>query len=216
MMGGNLNLTEKGAWIFRITHIDNVQWILAHGLHCKNSSVCDPNYVDIGNPDLIALREERTVESGAGGTLSDYIPFYFTPHSPMLLNIKTGFHGLKQQPMQDIVVLVTSLHRLQKSGIRFLITDRHAYLKACNFSDDLADLSMIDWKILRERDFKRSNSDPGKMERYQAEALVHEHCPVSALDSIICYGEPQATKVRRLCDRAGVTVKVGARPDLYF
>ena len=33
------NLTAEKALIFRITHINNVPWILRHGLHCKNSDV---------------------------------------------------------------------------------------------------------------------------------------------------------------------------------
>jgi len=30
-----LDLTAEKARIFRITHIDNVDWVLANGLHCK-------------------------------------------------------------------------------------------------------------------------------------------------------------------------------------
>ena len=70
-------------------HVANVEWILKNGLHCANSGSTDPNYVPIGNSDLIAKRNERDVPIPPGGTLSDYIPFYFTSASPMLLNIKT-------------------------------------------------------------------------------------------------------------------------------
>jgi hypothetical protein len=54
-------LTPERALIFRITHIDNVPWILDHGLHCRNSSELDRSYRDIGNPDLIAKRAARRV-----------------------------------------------------------------------------------------------------------------------------------------------------------
>jgi hypothetical protein len=83
-------LKPENGLIFRITHIANVPWILEHGLHCRNSPERDPNYVEIGNPELIQKRTQRPVPIPPGGVLSDYIPFYFTPHSPMLLNIKTG------------------------------------------------------------------------------------------------------------------------------
>lgn len=31
--------------------------------------------------------------------------------------------------------------------------------------------------------------DPAKFERYQAEALVHQYCPIEALLGMICYNE---------------------------
>ena len=43
-----------------------------------------------------------------GGTLSDYVPFYFTPFSPMAYNIHTGL-GVNRINWRDIVVLVASL-----------------------------------------------------------------------------------------------------------
>jgi hypothetical protein len=69
------SLTPEKALVFRITHIKNVAWILANGLHCRNSGVLDPDYEEIGNPDLTAMRAHRAVPMPPGGTLSDYIPF---------------------------------------------------------------------------------------------------------------------------------------------
>ena len=87
-------ICAENAYIFRITHINNVPWLLANGVHCRNSIDRDPNFHEIGNPDLIDKRAHRVVLVGPGGTLSDYVPFYFTHYSPMLYNIKTGYHGL--------------------------------------------------------------------------------------------------------------------------
>ena len=46
-------LNPEKALIFRITHIANVPWLLDHGLHCRNSAEFDPDFRNIGNPDLI-------------------------------------------------------------------------------------------------------------------------------------------------------------------
>jgi len=103
-----------------------------------------------------------------------------------------------------------------EQGLPFVFTDRHAYLATAIFSNDLRDLSRIDWTILQNRDFKRAPDDPGKFERYQAEALIHRHLPVSALAGIACHGtEPQAILRRRL-EEAGVSLNVVLRPDWYF
>jgi hypothetical protein len=171
-------ISIENAYIFRITHIENVPWLLANGIHCRNSPNRDPNFRNIGNPDLISKRARRVVPVGPGGTLSDYVPFYFTPSSPMLYNIKTGYNGMRQTPMAQIVILVSSLHKVAADGLPFVFTDRHAYLQAAEFKSDLNDLSVIDWQILANRDFRRDTNDPGKIERYQAEALVHACVPV--------------------------------------
>src|SRR6266536_807819 len=180
------SLSPERALIFRITHVDNVAWILDNGIHCRNSENCDPNYHEIGNPDLIDKRSHRIVPIEPGGTLSDYVPFYFTPYSPMLLNIKTGYGGMKQTPMSEIAILVSSLHSVAKLGKRFVFTDRHAYLATAEYYQDIADLKKIDWKILQTRDFKKDPDKPEKFERYQAEALIHRGLGVNALAGIAC------------------------------
>jgi ssDNA thymidine ADP-ribosyltransferase, DarT len=100
------DLNPGKALIFRITHVDNVPWILDNGLHCRSSAILDPNFINIGNLELIDKRQHRFVEIPPGGTLSDYIPFYFTPFSPMMLNIKTGWGGITKRLNQEIVILV--------------------------------------------------------------------------------------------------------------
>src|SRR3954466_10875814 len=101
------NLTPDKALIFRIVHRDNLPWILDNGLHCRNSDTFNPNYVNIGNVELIDRRNGHTVPCPPGGTLSDYVPFYFTPFSPMLLNITTGWGGITKRRNEEIVVLVS-------------------------------------------------------------------------------------------------------------
>jgi ssDNA thymidine ADP-ribosyltransferase, DarT len=118
-------LSPEKALIFRIVHRDSVPWILDNGLHRKNSRVLDPNFVEIGNKDLISKRGKHPIVRPPGGTLSDYIPFYFTPFSPMLYNMKTGCGGIRQRNNDEIVITVSSLRTLQAENISFLFTDRY-------------------------------------------------------------------------------------------
>ena len=210
------DLNPDKALIFRITHRDNLAWVLANGLHCAKSGVHDPSFVAIGNRDLINRRATRTLPAPYDGTLGDYIPFYFTPFSPMLYNIKTGWGGIQSRANPEIVILVSSLHKLQADGVRFVFSDRHAYLRTAQFYDDLAWLDQIDWDSLQKRDFKKDPNNPAKFERYEAEALVRTHVPVSALLGVTCYDPETQVRVTQAAEEAGVILKTVVRPGWYF
>jgi hypothetical protein len=210
------NLNTEKALIFRITHVKNVPWILKSGLHCSNSNRSDPNYVQIGNAELISRRRTRDVPVYPHGTLSDYIPFYFTPYSPMLYNIKTGYNGVTKRPMEEIAILVSSLHEVHKQGIAFVFSDRHAYLQAAEFYNSLARLDQIDWPRLQAHDFRRDPDDPGKVERYQAEALIYQYLPLAAVLGIICYRDDERREIEEECGKVGVIKQVLYKPDWYL
>ena len=209
------DLRQDKAFIFRIVHRDNLAWILEHGVHARSSPLVNPAYVDIGNPDLIGKRNGRPIPVDPRGTLSDYVPFYFTPRSPMLMNIKTG-RGVRQRQNDEILFLVSSIYRIREKGLGFLFTDRHAYLETAVFYSDLDRLDVIDWDILQRSDFKRDYDDLGKFERYQAEALVFEHMPVDALLGVACVNDDVAVAVREQIAAAGIELKVAATPGWYF
>lgn len=217
MLPFSQTLTPQKALIFRITHRNNVPWVLANGLHCQSSGKYDPDFVGIGNPELISLRPNREVDIPPGGTLADYVPFYFTPYSPMLLNISTGWAGIRQRKNEEIVVLVSSLAALRNHGVRYLYTDRHAYLQTASFFDDAAQLgTVVDFDRLQRRDFRRDPEQPDKVERYQAEALAHRFVPVEALLGIGCYTAPIKTELESICSACRVDVKIVHRSEWYF
>jgi ssDNA thymidine ADP-ribosyltransferase DarT-like protein len=210
------NLNAKKALIFRIVHRANVAWLLDHGVHCGSSQTRDPKYVAIGNAELIAKRTSRSIDVSPHGTLDDYVPFYFTPYSPMLLNIKTGYNGITRRANEEIVILVSSLHRLKELKVPFVFSDRHAFLKTARFSSALDELDRIDWKILQQRDFKRDLNDLQKMDRYQAEALVHKRMPVEALLGVACYDQATGAQLEATIKRRHIDLRVLVQPSWYF
>ncbi|WP_416138820.1 DUF4433 domain-containing protein [Halomonas sp. HK25] len=210
------SLNSRKALIFRITHRDNLPWMLAHGLYCRSAAEQDPGFVTIGNRDLIGRRATRDVPILPGGMLSDYIPFYFTPASPMLLNIVTG-RGVHIQRKEDILVLVCSMPRLQEIGSAFVFTDRHAYLPMARFSSRLEELEeFVPWPLLQAQDFSRDREDPEKTERYQAEALIHHHLPASALLGIGTYTDEMRATVEVQVAAHQLPLKVVTRPNWFF
>ncbi len=210
------NLNPEKALIFRIVHCDNLAWILDHGLHARNGAKADPNYLNIGNPDLIEKRSRRVVPEPPGGTLSDYIPFYFTPFSIMMFNIKTGYGGVKHVPNDQIVILVSSLRRVAELGIPFVFTNQHAYPAAAEYFRDLSQLDRIDWSLLQSRDFQHNPDDPGKKERYQAEALIWKYVPLDALLAICCYNEARRSRIQAEIDQRKLTMQTRVQSPWYF
>lgn len=208
-------LNPEKALIWRIVHRDNLPWILQNGLHSGNSAIKSPDWVSIGNAELIDSRSSHPVPMAPYGRLNDYVPFYFTPFSVMMRNIHTGW-GVRQWPNQDILILVSSLHHIRSLGLPFLFTDMHAYNRLASFYSNLNDLDKIDWASLQRRDFKRDLDDPLKFERYQAEALVHLQCPVQGLLGIICYTSDLKDTIEQEVAHKGLTLKVHARPKWYF
>jgi len=209
-------LNPDKALIWRILHRDNLPWVLDHGLHCGHSEQRSAQWISIGQPELISKRGRRPVPCPPYGVLNDYVPFYFTPFSVMLYNILTGQGGVSRRSPEDIVILVSSLHRVDALGLPFVFTDMHAYYPWATFHTDLARLDGIDWPLLQRRDFRRDPDDPARFERYQAEALVHRHLPLDALLGIVCSTDAQADPIRQTIAQRGLTLPVHARPNWYF
>jgi hypothetical protein len=210
------NLNPSKALIWRITHRQNLPWILKNGLHAGHQGKRAPEWVVIGNEELISRRTHRDVPLAPGGVLNDYVPFYFTPFSPMMYNIHTGRGGVKAVANTDIVILVSSLHKVAELGLPFVFTDRHAYPVTAHYFNDLDYLSAIDWPLLQQRNFQRDPDDPEKIERYQAEALIHRYVPIQALLGAICYTPQVQLELQQQAVELGGELDIHCRPSWYF
>lgn len=118
--------------------------------------------------------------------------------------------------MEEIVILVASLPELTAKGHPWIFSDRHALMDYAEFHNDLGSLSCLDWVGLKARDFSRDPERPGKLERYQAEALIHKHLPLAGLSGVVCHGAKQEEKLKLILEAGGVRLPVAAKPDWYF
>ena len=210
-----MTLNPEKALIFRIVHRDNLPWTLDHGLHASRGKIFDPNYRNIGNVDLIGRRTHRQVKVGPGGTLNDYVPFYFTPFSIMMYNIHTGYN-VQRVPNDEILILVSSLVRIAELGISFVFTDQHAYPAMANYYTELQDLDKIPWDQLNSKDFKHDPDDPAKKERYQAEALIWKHVPLDALLGICSCNANVDRFVKTELAQRNLNVQSSVQGNWYF
>lgn len=211
-------LSPERALTFRITHMNNLEWLLRNGLQCENSDVKNPTHITIGLPDLIERRRTSNIPIPPGGSFADYVPFYFTPRSPMLLKILTG-RGVRQRDKTEIVFLVTSLRKPGILDRGFVFTDRHAtaaYHDGEGFYNALSELGNIDWDLLKSGHFNPTDADPGRSDRYQAEAMFHGHLSQADLLGIACYNPESEAAVRETLGRLNINLRIEVRPEWYF
>ncbi len=134
----------------------------------------------------------------------------------MLYNIFTGRGDVIKRLNSEIVIIVSSLHRLREMSLRFVFMTGHAMLHESKPCEDLADLDKIDWDLLRSCDFRRDSEDPGKLGCYQAEALVHSEVPVEAFLGIACHAPLARDGIRATVNSRGLDLSVKAVPGWYF
>ena len=209
-------LNQEKGYIFRIVHRENLPLVLAGGLVAKNAAGANTAYVNIGDLDLIDRRGKRAVPVRPGGVLNDYVPFYFTPFSPMAYNIKTGWSGIIRRNNEDILIFVSTVYHAIECGLKTIFTDRHAYLAAARFYRDPNRLDQIDWELLRSKNFKKDAQNPERVERYQAEALIHECAPLTGLRGIAVYNERVRADIQKDVDKSGTPLLVRTIPSWYF
>jgi hypothetical protein len=186
--------------IYHITHVTNLPAMLEQGgLWCdRESAQRGLANVGIAHAHIKERRSKRVVPVGPGGTLADYVPFYFAPRSPMLYAIYRNQVATYQGGQADIVHLVSNAESVQANGRAFVFSDGHADMAISSFFTDLADLKHLDWKMMKETYWNDTPPDGDRKRRRQAEFLAHEFFPWSLVSEIGVIDEAMAGKVNLL------------------
>jgi hypothetical protein len=201
--------------LYRIVHVQNVEYILQHGIYTRGNENHDPNYVNIGDTQLILDRNEHPVKLNGYGNLGDYVPFYFGPYSPMLYKIKTGF-GIKHYPQSEIVYFITNAQSIAAFGLQFTFTNGHAKTKISKFYNNLNDLDEVDWDMVGAKFWKPEPDDEDRTRRKQAEFLIHTHVPISLIDKIVVYNQEKFNFVQDLLIKNGLNIPLEINTNLYY
>lgn len=165
--------------LYHITHYENLKTIIKEGgLWCEaKRAERDIGCINIAYITLKDRRSRRSVSCGPGGTLSDYVPFYFAPRSPMLYVINKGQVEGYQGGEEPVVHLVTTIEKVQQASLPFVFTDGHAVMTISSFFEDLDDLRYIDWEVMKSKYWNDTPQYPDRSRRRQAEFLVHQFVP---------------------------------------
>ncbi len=208
----------KPTYIFRMVHFDNLEYILIHGMQSRSNST-NENYVEIGNQTLIKQRNDYSVGiDPPGGNLGDFVPFYFAGHTPMLLNIKTGYSSVPKRPQTDIVFICCDVEIVVSQCPEWCFTDGHAKNRITSFYNDLEDLSQIDWTAVKAQYWKDDEEDMDRHRKKQSEFLVKNHVPVNCIKSIFVRDENRKAEVEKLIEHLELTIPVAVDKSnkLYY
>lgn len=207
-------MTEQSKrYLYRMTHIDNISHIVEHGITHSFSPNSNSNYVSIGDTSLISTRNIQSLSNGR--LLSDYIPFYFGPRSPMLYVIQKGFNFVPSLAADKIIYCITSVETVLEHQLQFVFTDGHAVDRFSSLYTEesitelekIVDLNAVYakyWTDDKDLDLKR---------RKEAEFLILGDIPKSAILGFVVATEETRNKLLQM----GVnTEDVVVKPNYYF
>ena len=199
-------------YAFRITHIDNVPHIMQYGLTTHASHQRNSNYVSIGDIQVIDIRKGYHFK---GISLSECIPFYFGPRSPMLYVIQHGYNGVPKQSPEKIIYCVLRLDDIIESDLECFFTNGHALSALTDYfeKDSLKDIDkIINYDDVYAR-YWNSDLDLDLKRRKEAELLIKSDIPVKYIRGYVVYND----KAKAFLLRHGIAEEmIKVSPNYYF
>ena len=181
--------------IYHITHVSNLPGVIASGRLICDRAAQDLKLVNIGHNNIKERRLRRPVPVGPGGTVGDYVPFYFAPLSPMLYAIFKNQVAGYTAGQQPVIYLCSSTEAVQAADCRWVFTEGHAVMDFTDFFDDFKDLGRIDWPLMRAKFWFDRDTYPDRSRRRQAEFLVFQFFPWNLVTNVVVYDAANAKVV---------------------
>ncbi|MCC5876811.1 MAG: DUF4433 domain-containing protein [Candidatus Sumerlaeia bacterium] len=206
--------------IYRFFHIENLPIILARGgFHAPAITPRDGlAYRPIHNIDIQQTRRVRRIPCGPGGVIHDYVPFYFGPRSPMLLQLHTDRVPGYTEKQGPLVYAVTTVEAVTSASLGFVFSDGHGIAAFTKWFDDLSDLARVDWEAVSSTWWRDTPEDMDRQRRKQAEFLVHRFLPWDQVERIGVVDAVWRAQVEDVLGAhpAAMQRPVEVRPEWYY
>lgn len=206
--------------ILRLMHQDNLHICLQRGgIYAPNHTPADGlTYKAIHNMEIQSRRQRTAIPCGPGGTIHDYVSFYFGFLSPMLLKLKTGQVSGYAEGQEPLIYLVATAQDVQQNGTPFVFSDGHGLASFTQWYNDLHDLDKVDWTAVNQRYWADTLDDMDRQRRKQAEFLVYQFCDWSLIREIVVMNAGIKTKIEKTLQRYRQEVwrPVRIRRDWYY
>jgi hypothetical protein len=180
---------------------------------CRDS---DLTVQEIAYSDLKEKRAVTSVEVPPGGTLADYVPFYFGTRSPMLYAYKGGRVTGQRENQDNLVYFAGLAEDVAAAGLRFAFTDGHPIREPKAFYNDLADLEAVDFPLMKQMMWNDTNDDPDRKRRRQAEFLVHQKVELGLFRLIGTRNAQMKKEVAQLLEENNIGLPCSVKPNWYY
>jgi len=204
--------------IFHLTCVANLGSIVGSGGLLSDAEVQRRALAParIGYADLKERRLRTPVPVGPGGSVGDYVPFFFGPRPPMLYALWRGLVSGTDSRQSDVVHLVSTVEAVVESGFAFAFTNGHAVMAMSDFFDDLSHLDKVDWPLMTAKMWNDTDADPDRKRRRQAEFLVHRSMPWTLIHSIGVMTPTAAEQVAAAIGGSAHQPVVDVRSNWYY
>lgn len=206
-------------YIYRIIHIDNLEYILRSGfITNKFHPNRDSSYIGIGESDLIGKREDQAIITSDLGNeyfpSRDFLPFYFYIQSVMLYRIQKGYNVTKRPP-EDIIYIVFKLDEII-DGIEYIFTDGHGYASMSNWFEDIDSLKFLDTEDIKRIRWENTEEDPDRKRRKQAEFWIKQPLSIDLIKGIATFNDTCNERVTQLVEQYQRKIEVKTKPNFYY
>lgn len=190
--------------LYYITHIENVDSILAHGI-LSHQTVEDKGlkYTAIYDREIVSNRKKKTTPDGK--SLWQYSNVYFQPRNPMLYRV------VLEREAKDIAVIALYPQVLQSSGS--YITDGNAANDITHFYNYQEGIKIISnmWDTIKGEWW---NSLDGSKRKIMAECLIPNVISPDLIHSIYVSNHTNAERVKALISHREIPVI--PEPTMFF
>ncbi len=209
---------EHKLWLYHITSWRNLPQILSEGgLWCpRELENRNLRPINSAHDHIQARRAKKKVTVSHFGTLHDYVPWGFAPHSPMLCAIARNRLENQQVEQSEMVHLVSSLAFVEGLGLSWAFTDGHAAVAFSEFFDSKMNLESVDWALMKEEFWNNTPDDGDRTRRRQAEFLIHSFAPWGLMQGIGVMNSQTVEKVQEILAQAAVQIRVEVKQNWYF
>ncbi|HVV74167.1 MAG TPA: DUF4433 domain-containing protein, partial [Verrucomicrobiae bacterium] len=144
-------------------------------------------------------RAKKGVPVTPRGFVSNYVPFYFAPRSPMLYTIHHGNVAPYDGGQTKVLHLVSSVKRVLADGYPYCFTDGHAEMGPTLFYNDWKmHKDKVPWSVMTSNWWNDTADQPDRKRQRQAEFLVRDTFPWGAIESIGVYDESVRQEVLKI------------------
>ena len=207
---------------YHFTHVDNIATIFkARELRADIDAKPKNNSLD---QTIKAKRRTEKIKIAPYGLLGDYVPFYFAPRSPALLQLATGdymnkvsqnelvFFRLDFRPVADGLVneslsLISTQHPLKTGAIFHPATPENITTR-------------INWKSIKSFRWNDTDEYPNRKSQREAELLIYQRLRLEQINgtkiTLATRTNLLQRKIQKMCQENDLDIDVEVQPSYFY